>query len=231
MRSFTLILGLIIVGFSLIFREFGEGSEENYGTSLLNSYNLLYGPPDDEGDFFSLPFLFSLTCFIVSVILLNMLIAIMGDSFEKVQEKRALTDSKEKVEMLYETIILKRYLHNLFSRGRRSKDSEDDDSRKKCIIFCEETLASEDSTSKDEWEGRINLIKKTIRNINRESQLAIEKKVASIEKSMEKSVEAKLARVEAKVAGIEKSVEAKVANVEKKIDNIMEVLQKLLPKA
>ena len=45
MRGFIVIIGMIIVGFSLIFLEFGRstGDDDDYANYLLNTYGLLYG--------------------------------------------------------------------------------------------------------------------------------------------------------------------------------------------
>lgn len=59
--------------------------------------------------------------FIISVIFLNMLIAIMGDTFDKIQEKRSYSDNIERVQMLLEVVLLvrkwiklKKFFKNLF---------------------------------------------------------------------------------------------------------------------
>src|SRR5688572_15224958 len=108
MMGFIIIIALIICGFSLIFLSFarhGESDEDednSYGRYLYDAYQVLYGPLGDEGFSFSQKLLMSFILFLLNVVLLNLLISIMGDSYDKVQEKRVLTDSLTRLELIRE---------------------------------------------------------------------------------------------------------------------------------
>ena len=76
----------------------------------------------------------------------------MGDSHEKVQEKRVMTDSSTRLEMILESMIWVR----LFKKKTKGNGY---------LLFCKPApLKDEDGGSEEsEWEGRINMIKKYIR--------------------------------------------------------------------
>ena len=91
MLGFIIIIIFIIIGFSLIFMEFQR--EQIYGNQLYSTYQVLYGNVADEDFNPSQKVIATIILFALNVILLNLLISIMGDSYDKVQEKRLLTDS------------------------------------------------------------------------------------------------------------------------------------------
>ena len=76
----------------------------------------------------------------------------MGDSYEKVQEKRATIDSLTKMDIILEALALMR----MFS-GRQP-------GQKGYLIFCGANQEEEEGDQQNaEWEGRINLIKKLLK--------------------------------------------------------------------
>jgi len=80
-RGFVLILFLIILGFSLIFLEFDRGF--NYLDHFYSTYQILYGNAD-YGDYSpSQKILLGIILFFISIVLLNMLIAMMGIPMKK----------------------------------------------------------------------------------------------------------------------------------------------------
>mmetsp|Transcript_22567 Transcript_22567/g.19560 ORF Transcript_22567/g.19560 Transcript_22567/m.19560 type:complete len:360 (+) Transcript_22567:1882-2961(+) len=105
-KYFLLIMGMIIMGFSLIFYQFFD--DTSYGDELIFVYNILYGDFDISRHSPSGKIFFAIVSFILSVILLNFIIAIMTDSYEKVQEKNTLADTKEKVSLILEAIVMRK---------------------------------------------------------------------------------------------------------------------------
>mmetsp|Transcript_31480 Transcript_31480/g.28665 ORF Transcript_31480/g.28665 Transcript_31480/m.28665 type:complete len:140 (-) Transcript_31480:565-984(-) len=84
MLSFVIVLGFTIVCFSLMFLQFED--ERNLRDVIFYVYLLMYaeiGDTEDTFDFSRRSLLVILT-FILSVVLLNLLIAIMADSYERV---------------------------------------------------------------------------------------------------------------------------------------------------
>ncbi len=174
-----LILFLIILGFSLIFLEFDR--EFNYLDHFYATYQILYGNADYDDYSPSQKILLGIILFFISIVLLNMLIAMMGDSYEKVQAKQILTDSHTKLEMILESTILMR----MFFPKRQSK--------KGYLMFCEPSPIGDDDAAGNEWEGRVNIIKKLFKQTDenvanlREDVKSIENNVKNLEKKMDEN--------------------------------------------
>ena len=89
----------------------------------------------------------------------------MGDSYDKVQEKRVLTDSLTRLDMSLEAMVFLRVV-------RRGKKTEG----KGYLIYCEtEEADNEDDPANVEWEGRINVIKKTLKQTDQKVQSLTDK--------------------------------------------------------
>jgi len=111
MSSFVIVIALIIIAFSLIFLVFNR--EAGYGDYLYEAYNVLYGPMDiDEGSPWPLSqkLLMAVLAFFLNVVLLNLLISIMGDSYSQVLAMRDRTDSLTRLEMISEAAVYKKFL-------------------------------------------------------------------------------------------------------------------------
>ena len=75
----------------------------------------------------------------------------MGDTYGKVQERRVLTDSLTRLDLISDAIPYMR----VFTTRREQK--------KGYLIYCEsEVIGLEDDSDKDEWEGQINIIKRKL---------------------------------------------------------------------
>lgn len=182
---------MIIVGFSLIFLEFGRSSgDSNYASYLLNTYGLLYGNYDTDKLDLSATLILVFILFLISIVLLNMLIAIMGDSYDKVQDRKILTDSQERVEMILESTVLMKFF---------KKRPEEE--REGYLLFCEvlEEDDNDDEVLTEEWEGKINALKKMIRQnaqdlakSNQELEAKFEAQLSKSNQELEAKFEAKL---------------------------------------
>ena len=151
MWSFLVIMGAITFGFSLIFLEFQREEDGEYMNYLYGTYMLWYGNFNDEKYTSSLKILVSAVLLLLSVVLLNLLIAIMGDSYDKVQEKKVLTESLIKVNMSLEAMALMQIIKEKKTKG------------KGYLIYCGPKEEEEDDIKVDEWEGKLGLIKKVIK--------------------------------------------------------------------
>ena len=139
-----------MIGFSLIFYTFNR--DTNFSDHLYGTYLLLYGQIDDSEFSYSEKIMLSLILLLLSVILLNLLISIMGDSFRKIQEKSVMTDAQTRLDMIMEANILRR-------RVRRNIDPQIG-----YLIFCGPSKGQEDEDPQSsEWEGEINIIKRVMR--------------------------------------------------------------------
>lgn len=107
-RGFMVILGFITLGFSLIFMEFyryRQYQEKGYALHLYETYKLLYADADDSSYSLSEKLLLSLILFLFNILLLNMLISIMGNVFQKVQDQYVMIDSLTRLELILEGLI------------------------------------------------------------------------------------------------------------------------------
>jgi WD40 repeat protein len=117
---FMVILFYSAVAFGLIFRAFDSGSNSDFFPYLTESYNIIIGGWDNPTDpeFYSLILL--LATLLNPVISLNLLVAILSDTFETVSRDQIVADSQEMAEMIVEieTLIFcnrkkneKKFLH------------------------------------------------------------------------------------------------------------------------
>ena len=125
MTGFITIMAFITIGFSLIFLEFNRSyasedyPEESYPAHLYNTYKLIYADSDDSQYDFSQKLILSFILFLFNVLLLNLLISIMGDSYGSVQDKSVITDSLTRLDLILEALALIRVVNkkNTLERG------------------------------------------------------------------------------------------------------------------
>lgn len=116
----------------------------------MYSYNVALGEYDTDGfvnqdDEHLLFFLWFLNTMMISIIMLNLLIAIMGDTFGRVQETFENNMYKELASIMEEN-------ENLINRKRIFGDA-------KYIIIIQEERAEE---SHESWEGSLKYLKKSM---------------------------------------------------------------------
>ena len=157
MFAFIIILVFIIIGFALIFLEFAR--DNVYGVQVYSTYQVLYGNVPEDVTTVSQQLFAALILFLLNVVLLNLLISIMGDSFDKIQERRILTDSLTRLEIILESMTYMRVF------GREEVGTRG------YLIFCEGD-ASElgDNRDNNEWEGWVNVIKKALRQNDQKAE-------------------------------------------------------------
>jgi hypothetical protein len=154
MKYFLMILLLAIAGFGNCFMILARNYDKqemftgnNYWRSFLYAYNQALGNFDTEAyaekDEYYLYFIWFLNTMIALIIFLNMLIAIMGDTFDRVQETSENNMLKELASIMVENEML-------INRAAIFKDA-------KYIIVIQEERAEESAIS---WEGRLQTLKK-----------------------------------------------------------------------
>jgi len=156
MLSFITIIALIIIAFSIIFLVFNR--EAGYGDYLYQAYNVMYGPMDIEEDTawpFSQKLIMAVLAFFLNVVLLNLLISIMGESYGQVLEMRDKTDSLTRLEMISEAVIYKKF----FKMNHQTKRGY--------LVYCLPVEVEEDEDDKN--NELITTIKKIIQRNNEES--------------------------------------------------------------
>jgi len=107
---------------------------------------------------------FILGIFIMNILILNSLIAILGDSYDKVQQDRKLYESERKLPLLIE-------LNAIFSLCR-SKSGE----KKYLHLF---TYTEESNVVTDEWAGRVKQMEKIINKTNLKNKVEFIEKMNS----------------------------------------------------
>jgi len=153
MRYFLLILVFTITGFGNSFMILARNYDtkdmftgNNYWRSFLYSYRQALGDFDTdayiETDEYYLYALWFLNTMVTLIIFLNLLIAIMGDTFDRVQEHAENNMLRELAIMMVENEFL-------FNRSRIFKDA-------KYIIVAQEEKTS---GTKDNWEGKMKYLK------------------------------------------------------------------------
>jgi len=158
MFSFMVIIALIVIGFSIVFVAFGIGNVSAtewgpYGAYLYNAYISFYGAigdPDYGSYDLSQKMLIAVIAFLLNVILLNLLISILGESYGNSVATRDKVETLSKFEMILEAVTFMKFL-------RRRRD--DSISRKSFLVYCF-SLQSEESKGNPEGEMEIRINKK-----------------------------------------------------------------------
>lgn len=116
-RSFIFIMVFLIFGFALIC--FVWNHQYTFGQNLFVIYNLLFANADPAQ--FSRPEIlyYVIITSVLSILLLNVLIAIMGDTYQKVLTHRVLAEGQEKVSLILEATYFVRAFRKLF--GKKNK--------------------------------------------------------------------------------------------------------------
>jgi len=177
MLSFVVIIAIIIFGFSIIFLVFER--ENEYGIYLYNTYSILYGPLDIDDDAkysVSLKLIMVVIAFLLNVLLLNLLISIMGDSYDKILEKRDKTDALTRLEMMSEAMTYMKFLKTNYK------------SKRGYLVYCLSLDVEEDENAPDEWEGRINVMKKLLKQ-NAEETKDLKERTEKMVKDLNKKVD------------------------------------------
>jgi len=116
-KSFLFIMVFLIFGFALIFYLFNY--EMSFSANLFIIYNLLFANSDPSA--YSRPLLIYYVIFtiILSIVLLNMLIAIMGDVYQRVLAQRILAEGREKVSLILEATLFIRAFQRMYRRKEK----------------------------------------------------------------------------------------------------------------
>ena len=131
------------MGFSLIFFQFSEGDEQ-LGDYLLMTHNYLYGDFPDLTEFTPMQIAFFIViATFLTLILMNMLIALMGDTYARVQQSSLVADNLEKISLIREFALLKLQFYRYVLR--RDCNTE---KKKNVLLILEEFEEKEDSQSK-----------------------------------------------------------------------------------
>ena len=185
--------------------------ELGFGAIWGESYDLNFGNYEDSSDgiYFMKYIVYFGATFINVVLMLNLLISILGDSYERFQLEQSIVDIKEKASISMELQSIMFWAQNY--------------SMLKYIRLC--NSAFRDGEDQD-WEGRIRFMdKKLDRNMREiaQSNRFVEIKIAESSKLVESkatSAENKIASVETIISSIENKMENRMGVLENKIDSL-----------
>ena len=157
------------------------------------------------------------TTFVVSILMLNALIAIMGDTYDRVSADRLERGLQGRAILLAEiegamteaelknASLFPRWLHGI----RRDND---------------------EAVEETEWSGRLRALKNAVTKVATELvsvEPNVSKKVHAVRDELTQKidgVESKIVATEAAIVATEAAIDAKVGAIEAKLDKIMELL-------
>ena len=225
-RAFMVMLGIIIFAFTMGFKVLYRGDTVFSNFEAFETvYNMMYGLTEME---FFLQYgdvvigttgriFISVFLFFVVIVMLNMLIAIMADSFDNVQENLQIQSFKAKARVSADLLIDLPKNHSLFATMYLHICTVKDDAAENAIM-----------TSQNQWEGRLKAVKNEIAGVERKlgaNQAKVEVKLAKME--------AKLAKIESSQASNQAKMESKLAKIESsqakmeaQLSAILQALQK-----
>ena len=110
--------------------------------------------------------LFVGSTFITQITFLNMLIAIMGDTFDRVSENKEQSGLKERIKILADYVIVV------------SRESQAEGTVHRFIFAISPTTVSTDESSS--WEGTVTTLKKTINDSTSVIKQAMSKRISAL---------------------------------------------------
>ena len=192
MRYFMLALLIAIFAFANTFFILGRNDVNNFSgnnvwDSFIFSYRMGLGDFNTDGfgtkDEVLVWIFWFLNTLIILIILLNLVIAIMGDTFDRVQETQEST-------MLQEFVSIIRENEFLVSRKRLFKNT------KYIIIIQPEKAEGGVNTT---WEGKLNQLKRYLEESSRKHIIHLNQMEKNLDKIIEDGLEEKLKPLEDKI--------------------------------
>ncbi len=214
-RSFLAILTFIIMGSSLIFFQFDDEST-SYGDRLLFVYALVYASFDTTGFSLSQIIYLIIVTVMLSVVLLNLLIAIMTATYERVEVMNDLTDGLERVYMILETVIVKRAFGKITGCCRRRKPLQMANNQRGYLFFAEKVTSRASEEKENEWEGKAGTVRKVISNEMQKHYEPMHARLLELETDLNKQ--------EDRIQTFERDVDQQVGRLDKQIAQILDLL-------
>ena len=196
----AICMGGFATGFYILFEGFGdhdnEGAFANRSPlmSFLYSYSLMLGgftPSETEGSLNTvvLAMLLMIFTYFINIVMLNLLITIMGDIFDRIQQT-ALADfffGRANIIMEFEATI-------------SAKQKENKEWFPTWLQVLVPTLENDDDIYNEDWVGRVRALKNTVNRVRNdlkdstkarmESEKRLEKKLEENEKERKEEVKA-----------------------------------------
>jgi len=209
------------MGSSLIFFQFDDDST-SYGDRLLFVYGLIYASFDTTGFSISQIIYLVVVTVMLSVVLLNLLIAIMTETYESLEVTDDLNDGLERVYMILETVVMTRAFRDLtFCCRRRKKDKMKlrENDFKSYLFFVEKVASRTEKEEKEsQWEGKANVMKKMISSEMQKHYEPLHSRLNDLATELNKQ--------EDRLCIFERDVEQQVDHLDKQTLQILDLLSK-----
>ena len=183
LRSFFLVVIILLIGFNLIFYRLSEDDNSTFGNELLNTYIMLYSQYDYLGYDAPQVFFFVVVTVVLSMILFNMLIAVMNDTFNRVQSRRKVAECKEKIKLVFESVVIKRTYRRMLCSKKLKRDNSIN-----YLFMVEEREQEVQLNAKNELTTRINKLEKQLERVNEVVSHKLEKLPETIEKLLQQEL-------------------------------------------
>ena len=185
-RGFIILLAYSTVAFCFLFIVLNRNSnacdfetdpecevvETTFSSYLMGSYNLVLGNFDSEAEYNLIEYTcLTFALLINPIIMLNLLISIIGDTYDRVQSDNLSADMKETLDMIQEVENM------MFFRRNKGKK-----------MFFQECTEYEKTDQEAGWEGKLRALEGTINKIqekNTENHGVLMKKLKNQDRVIE----------------------------------------------
>ena len=219
MKNFVGVLMIATIAFANSFYILGRNSEEgnlageDVWAAFIFSYKMGLGDFNTDGfetvDEEILWIIFVINTLIILVVLLNLVIAIMGDTFDRVQETQDKSMLREIAQMIRENEFL-------FSRKKVFK-------RSKYIIVIEPEKA--EGEGKGSWEGKLNQLKTFIEESSEAHIGHLKKLEDGIENIASTALDEKLRPIEDKINNKLSQSDQRLEKLKKSVEHLFTLIE------
>ncbi|CAG9316750.1 unnamed protein product [Blepharisma stoltei] len=212
MISFLLILFYSVLSFCFIFIAIDSSSDHSNFAHYIEFSYLVILNSFDSSTFSSLEWvIFIIASIIEPIILLNVLISIMGNTYERVQEGFEVADNYELTDMILE-------VENLLLWNRRKRNYQ-------YFQMCMDNLNDDDS---DSWMGKIKELKMMINTIQKGQETISEENKLFLTEI--KAIKADSQALRNQISGIEANVLTLLNHFQKNEENKKNLSRYFCPK-
>ena len=222
MKFFVSVLMIATMAFANAFYILGRNSDPETGNlsgsnitdAFIFAYRMGIGDFQTGGfntrDEVILWIVFLINSILVLVVLLNLVIAIMGDTFDRVQETQEFSKLKEMTQMIRENEFL-------FSRKRSFNNA-------KYIVVIEPEQA--EGSGNSSWEGKLNQLKNFIEQSSEDHIQNLRKLQTKIDNIASSALEDKMKPVEDKINNKFTSYDLKLEKIKGRLESLYDLIEK-----
>ena len=211
-KYFIIIFSYSTFSFGVLFL-ISRSESVNFQSLWSDTYGLNFGmfiDPEDNADY-TMDYIVFIGATVINVVLmLNLLISILGDSYERFQISQVIIDFRERTNLIIEILSMTKlevfenfkYLHVCISANEN-----------------------------ENWEGRIRYMNnKMDKNFKRLEDELVQDKSSIKDKifSFENKISLTEKKIETKVSSIEEKIETKISSIEEKIETKMNSINETL---